>query len=392
LEKFERKNKNMKKNTQNLIIIGGGIMGLMSAYYASEFVDAITILEKSTIGNKNAGTYAFTRSIRVDYLEPFYAMLAYETQKLWLNLEEKSSKELFVKCGCLNLAKKTITPDFSSTYAEKSFKNIDDLNYGPIALNEKEMKKKFPQFEADMGRLDTKGGYLLVQNILKFLLTEIKKKKITIVENVDITGIQEKNNVITIVTNKGTITSKKLIITAAKGTNELLGNIKNNKITFPITYERPQRKYYYPPKGIAKLFLPENFPVFAYTDVGIYGHPIFDEKKGAVKVAYFVPVGIKKDSSKITCVDDFVNECLPLLRNVPSEEIADADSCWYDTVLDDDFIIGNLPNFKNIIIGTGFRGTGFKFAPLVGKILSELALQNGTVYDIRQFSPARFGK
>jgi thioredoxin reductase len=38
----------MSKNTptQDLIIIGGGVMGLMTAYYASAFVNKITILEK----------------------------------------------------------------------------------------------------------------------------------------------------------------------------------------------------------------------------------------------------------------------------------------------------------------------------------------------------------
>ena len=98
----------------------------------------------------------------------------------------------------------------------------------------------------------------------------------------------------------------------------------------------------------------------------------------------------KKDAQKIKCVEDFVKECLPILKDVPSEEIADADNCWYDTVVDDDFIMGKLSTFKNIIIGTGWRGTGYKFAPLVGKILSQLALQNGTIYDVKQFATERF--
>jgi glycine/D-amino acid oxidase-like deaminating enzyme len=49
-----------------------------------------------------------------------------------------------------------------------------------------------------------------------------------------------------------------------------------------------------------------------------------------------------------------------------------------------------LQGFNNIIIGTGWRGTGYKFAPLIGKILSQLALQNGTIYNIKKFSPERF--
>jgi glycine/D-amino acid oxidase-like deaminating enzyme len=36
------------------------------------------------------------------------------------------------------------------------------------------------------------------------------------------------------------------------------------------------------------------------------------------------------------------------------------------------------------------RGTGYKFAPWVGKVLAQLAVRRGTVYDIGRFTPARF--
>jgi hypothetical protein len=35
-------------------------------------------------------------------------------------------------------------------------------------------------------------------------------------------------------------------------------------------------------------------------------------------------------------------------------------------------------------------GTGYKFAPWVGRVLAHLALQRGTVYGIGRFTPARF--
>jgi glycine/D-amino acid oxidase-like deaminating enzyme len=33
---------------------------------------------------------------------------------------------------------------------------------------------------------------------------------------------------------------------------------------------------------------------------------------------------------------------------------------------------------------------GYKFAPWVGRVLAQLAVQRGTVYDIGRFTPARF--
>ncbi len=57
---------------------------------------------------------------------------------------------------------------------------------------------------------------------------------------------------------------------------------------------------------------------------------------------------------------------------------------------DDNFIIGPLPGFPDITIGVGWRGTGYKYAPWVGQTLMQLALWEGTVYDINRFSPHRF--
>src|SRR5438132_1380117 len=126
---METKLKTMKQK-QDLIIIGGGIMGLMTAYYASDFVTNITILEKRTIGkeNKEASSFSYTRSIRSDYPDEFYTKLAYEAQNLWKELQTKSKKKFYKECGCLNIAKETVTPDIAKTYASESYVTRTNLN------------------------------------------------------------------------------------------------------------------------------------------------------------------------------------------------------------------------------------------------------------------------
>ncbi len=83
-------------------------MGLCTAYYASEFVQNITILEKATIGaeNKAAASFSYTRSMRNDYLDPLYARLAYEARKLWLL--EYSEREHHLNLARHMLSKATI--------------------------------------------------------------------------------------------------------------------------------------------------------------------------------------------------------------------------------------------------------------------------------------------
>jgi glycine/D-amino acid oxidase-like deaminating enzyme len=84
---------------------------------------------------------------------------------------------------------------------------------------------------------------------------------------------------------------------------------------------------------------------------------------------------------------------MPGLRDAEVVDVAAAsgvDVCSYDLVGDDEFILGPVPGVPGVFTGVGWRGTGYKFAPWVGRVLAQLAIQAGTVYDIRRFAPGRF--
>jgi sarcosine oxidase len=71
-------------------------------------------------------------------------------------------------------------------------------------------------------------------------------------------------------------------------------------------------------------------------------------------------------------------------------DVQGADQCSYDLVADDNFILGAIPGVPGAAVGTGWRGTGYKFAPLIGKTLTELVFEGTTVEDISRFAPSRF--
>ena len=50
------------------------------------------------------------------------------------------------------------------------------------------------------------------------------------------------------------------------------------------------------------------------------------------------------------------------------------------------FVIARHPDHRNVIIGGGFSGHGFKLAPVVGEMLAELALDIAPTYDMQPFS------
>src|SRR5579883_1041959 len=138
----------MGDEIQDLTIIGGGVMGLFTAYYASAFVRRVTILEKSFVGDKRTASFSYTRSIRNDYLDPHYARLAYEARKLWLAFQAEASEPLLIECGCLNIAKQNVTPTLDDTYAVQSFRTLTELHFKTRAFDGAALQASYPQFSA----------------------------------------------------------------------------------------------------------------------------------------------------------------------------------------------------------------------------------------------------
>ena len=384
----------MHNTIQDLTIIGGGVMGLFTAYYASEFVKNITILEKATVSseNKNAASFSYTRSIRNDYLDPLYAQLAYEARHLWLDFQHKAEAPFLIDCGCLNLAKKSITPDLSTTYAVQSYEILQQLHLQAEAFDAVELGQRFPQFDVDLARLDVEAGLLYVPEINRTLLAILHQRGVHIIEHVEVERIVERDGQLYISTVSGEFVTQKLVVTAGLGTNGVLERVDNCNVTFPLSPDRPsQAKYFIPSAEQWEQFTSDALPVFAYLDVGIYGHPIYKDKVPGVKIGFYNPPDVKTLNTRIGDVHSFVEECMPSLRDAKAINVTEVDQCFYDLVADDNFILGDIPPFSNIIIGVGWRGTGYKYASWIGRTLMQLALQGRTVYDIGRFSPHRFG-
>lgn len=381
----------MDNALQDLIIIGGGVMGLFTAYYAADFVPRVTILEKSYVGNKRTASFSFTRSIRNDYLDPLYARLAYEARKLWLEFQQATSTTCLIECGCLNIARESITPDLEQTYAVQSFRTLTDLHLKTRAFDRQTLQEQFPQFSADLGRLDVEAGLLYVPAVTQALTATLRGRGVQIVEQVEVQRIERQDTGLRIQTSSGTYTSQHLVITAGLGTNDLLKLIPGCTTQFPLTPDRPsQCKYFIPPTDKRAQFTSDVFPVFAYLDVGIYGHPIYEKQVPGVKIGFYHPPDVKTLNTRINDVHSFVEECLPALLDAQALDVEDVDQCFYDLVEDDNFILGHLPGFAEISVGVGWRGTGYKYAPWIGQTLMQLTCQAGTVYDIARFTPARF--
>ena len=66
--------------------------------------------------------------------------------------------------------------------------------------------------------------------------------------------------------------------------------------------------------------------------------------------------------------------------------------CMYTDTPDENFAIGLLPSNPDVVVASPCSGHGFKFAPVVGEILADLATEGRTRHPIGLFRLDRFGR
>jgi sarcosine oxidase len=68
-------------------------------------------------------------------------------------------------------------------------------------------------------------------------------------------------------------------------------------------------------------------------------------------------------------------------------------TCLFSNTADENFILDLHPDYPEVSIAAGFSGHGYKFCPVVGEIMADLALEGGSKrYDLGLFRLERLTK
>jgi sarcosine oxidase len=381
----------VKDQINDLVIVGGGVMGRFAAYHAAERSARVIVLERGRIGDPMTASYSRTRSFRNDYLDAGYARLAHEAFRLWGDFERETGSEVLVRCGCLNIGKRSVTPDLDRTYGHLSFETLTRLGLKAESLDTDAIRRRYDYLDADVAYLDVEAGIVDVPAANEALTRALEARGVQTLEGVETTAIEPDGETFRVITDAGEFVARALIVTAGHGTNDVLSKLAGCRLSVPITKDRPsEAKYFFPTNGNRAQFTADAMPVIAYLDAGIYCHPIVDGLVDAVKIGFYHPPDLPGDRAPLDGIAEFVEECMPGLSSAAVRDVEDVDQCDYDLVADDEFVLGAIPGFAGAYVGVGWRGTGYKFAPWVGRVLAGCAVQGGTVYDIDRFDPARF--
>jgi sarcosine oxidase len=187
-------------------------------------------------------------------------------------------------------------------------------------------------------------------------------------------------------TGHGTFNCRRLVITAGAWTDKLLADVGVN---LSLTISQEQVTYYATPN--LRDFAIGNFPVFIFHgDYVLYGFPVYGEvaTKAAIDSIYR-PVTLNTRTFEGDPAVERRQEAwlLEYLPGFLGPKLM-TKTCLYTMPRDRNFVLDALPEYPQILTCVG-AGHAYKFASLLGKILSELAIDGYTDYPIDAFTLQR---
>jgi sarcosine oxidase len=368
------------------IVIGGGTMGTAAAWALARRGMRALVLEQFPHVHDQGSHGGETRIIRHAYAEsPEYVPLVRRADELWRQLEAETGRQVLIRCGGLELA----APGYD--HARRARESADGHGISYEWLSPVEASRRWPAFRVpdDWDVLfSSESGYLLTEPALYGMAELARGLGATILDQTPALAWGHDVSGVWVETASDRFEADALIVTAGAWAAGLLR-------TLDLPLEMRRKTLWWQAVDQPALYAPERFPVFITdSDAGeIYGFPIHGTP--GLKIANHAGGQRVHPETVDRQTHDGENaDCLiltaELLPGVTSQVVQSA-VCLYTVTPDMDFIVDRHPDTPRVAFGAGFSGHGFKFAPAIGEMLSDL-VSDSTARPLPRLSVARFDR
>jgi sarcosine oxidase len=254
------------------------------------------------------------------------------------------------------------------------------------------MAERFPQFNLAAGEVavhERNAGVVDPEAAVEALHVAGRKAGADLRFESPVAGWDVGDDHVTVRVGGDEVAADHLVVAAGPWAAKLLG---------PALALTPVRTvtYHIAAAGDRAPFAPDRFPAFVWElRPGDALYVLADVGSGAPKVGFHHrhrpadPDNLDREVSpeEIAAMRAVLGERIPALHG----DCRASAVCMYTMTPDEHFVIGHLPGSGGrVSVAAGFSGHGFKFVPVVGEILADLALDGGTALPIGLFDPTRF--
>jgi sarcosine oxidase subunit beta len=371
----------MEKNA-DIVIIGGGIIGVSIAYHlALKKAGMVVLLEKGQLGE--GSTSRCVGGIRAQFSTEINILFSLESIKTFERFEEEFGiNPEFKRIGYLFLATTELEIGVFKTNVKLQRK------YGiPVELlNPDEIKARWPYLRVDDilgGTFCPRDGYAGPSEVLSGFVSGAKRAGVRIYEGKEVFGISLSKRKVNGVKTKNEEISAPIVVNAGGPFASSIGEMAGVKI--PV---KPLRRQIFitAPFHLTDQTIPLTIDFHRgwyfrqEVDGFLLSGPLDNEPSFNLNIDYEAMAETSENA----------------MYRVPILEKARIARGWaglYEISPDHHAILGKVPEVEGFILANGFSGHGFQHSPAVGKVVTELITEGrAKTIDITSLSIERFEK
>lgn len=367
-------------------MVGFGAAGSAAAWQLAARGRHVLALDRHHPPHALGASHGHTRMTRTAYYEhPGYVPMLLRSHELWRRLEADTSESLLHLVVGLYMGPED-SPLIVGASASARAHGLPVEVLGP-----EDLARRFPQFTAGpgaVGLLERHAGYLMVERCVGAMVHAAMSAGAECVFGAEVTGIEVGERGVRVIAGGRAWEAEHVVVTLGPWLSRLMPDLP------AVAATRQTLGWFWPERPAAF----RDVPVWAF-DLGggdlLYGFPMRADRPG-LKAAVHA-VGPRTDPDRVD--RRIAPEDEAALRRVLEPRVSGMAGaaclgmtvCLYENSPDGHFLLGRVS--PRVLVAGGLSRHGFKFSPVLGEILAELAVDGGdrSRFEIGFLHPSRFG-
>jgi sarcosine oxidase len=370
------------------IVVGGGVMGTATAHELAKSGRNTLLIERFTLGHARGSSGGPTRIFRFTYEHPDYVRMAGPALDAWRELEDVSGERLLYMTGGIDIGEG----------GRRSAEALEAAGAPFSWITPEATMERWPGLLIADGTpvlLQDQGGVCMAERTVRAQARVAAETGATVLEETVVEAIQPRGNGVDVRTDRGDVYSAPVaVVTAGPWAGSLL---RTAGIDLPLVPSFEQVTY------CRLAGEPHPFPTITdWSGVSTQGLP--SDGDGSTNLPYALPNPEEPGSIKMA-LDRSGPDADPDTRSfepdpdrlerlagwagrrfLPLVEARPPETCLYTNTPDGEFVLDRL---GPIVVGSPCSGHGFKFAPLIGKILADMATNTPIAIRLDAFGAGR---
>jgi len=384
------------RSRYDAVVVGVGGMGSATALELARRGQEVLALERFDVPHGRGSSHGHSRIVSRSFYDlPAYIPVYDRACELWERIEREWGRQLFYREGSITTGRPG-SPVVSTAARTADRFDVPHEHLSPAAAEERFPGYRLPDDHEVL--VQPTDGFLVPRDGVRACVDLAHRHGAEIHARTEVVDWEPTDGGVRVVaerTPEGStpdgrfeVTADAMAVTAGPWTPAVVEPVREL-----LTVERQVYGRFQPANP--DLFGPERFPVSAITtDRGQYSaFPVHGVPGVKLARVHHLEETVDPDEvgTTVTAEDEAV------LRWFGDRYLAGGtgptmrlETCLYTNTPDERFVLDSHPDHPQVRFAAGFSGHGYKFCPVVGEILADLATDGVTDHEIAPFGLDRF--